>query len=135
MLESSRVSDSWLANSSRRWPALLFDMLRPYRMIPLFQRVVYPSCRSMGLKCAPLTRMALGMVLCASAFIIAGVLQISIDEAAGVPVPPTGAALYRVRTSVPFGSRLAVAVFLVGALLHASPLTLQYVHDTLCCRP
>ena len=40
--------------------------------------------------------MALGMVLCASAFIIAGVLQINIDEVAGVPVAPTGAALYRV---------------------------------------
>lgn len=79
-------------------------------MIPFFQRVVYPSCRSMGLKCAPLTRMALGMVLCASAFIIAGVLQITIDEVAGVPVAPTGAALYRVINTTPNPATLVVDV-------------------------
>ncbi|KAH7289647.1 hypothetical protein KP509_30G012700 [Ceratopteris richardii] len=49
-------------------------------MIPLFDQVVYPILEKIGLSLKPLQRMLAGMLLCALAFLISGLLQIAIES-------------------------------------------------------
>ena len=48
-------------------------------MIPVFDRVVYPSLRKCGVVLRPLKRMAIGMALTGLSFVFAGILQSVID--------------------------------------------------------
>eukprot|EP00040_Diaphanoeca_grandis_P019658 m.103956 g.103956 ORF g.103956 m.103956 type:complete len:789 (+) comp27537_c1_seq1:353-2719(+) len=73
-------------------------------MIPLFQRVVYPCVRGIGLPCKPLTRMATGMFLCCSAFVIAAFVQIAIASSTSIPSPPQGQSLVRILNGSPNGT-------------------------------
>lgn len=49
-------------------------------MIPLFDLVIYPFFESRRYSLRPIARMVAGMVLCAAAFAISGVLQQAIDS-------------------------------------------------------
>eukprot|EP00897_Mesotaenium_endlicherianum_P001940 jgi/Mesen1/1774/ME000014S01180 len=49
-------------------------------MIPLFDRIIYPGLERAGVRLLPLRRMVTGMLLCALAFVISGLLQIWIDS-------------------------------------------------------
>ena len=47
--------------------------------IPLFEVVIYPCIRHFNIPFRPLQRMAIGMMLAALAFVMAGVIQMRID--------------------------------------------------------
>lgn len=48
-------------------------------MIPVFEQILYPLLKRMQISFRPLQRMATGMALCSVSFILAGLLQLSID--------------------------------------------------------
>lgn len=49
-------------------------------LIPIFNYIVYPTCRRLGIRLTPLRRMGAGMVLSGVAFVVAGFVQIAIDN-------------------------------------------------------
>jgi len=55
-------------------------------LIPVFQRFVYPTSRRMGLRCLPLNKMVLGMLLCGVSFVLAGIVQAG-NESSFSPQP------------------------------------------------
>jgi hypothetical protein len=67
-------------------------------MVPLFEAFLYPAARKFFIV-TPLRKMALGGILAAASFVIAGLLQLKVNETME-PVPALGQAfLYRIGNS------------------------------------
>jgi POT family proton-dependent oligopeptide transporter len=49
-------------------------------LIPLFSGVLYPMVERMGIRVTPLRKMAVGMLLCAAAFAMVGLIQVALDS-------------------------------------------------------
>lgn len=56
-------------------------------MIPLFEKGVYPLLRRMGIRFKSLNRILVGMLLALASFIIAGIIQFSVDQGTFSPHP------------------------------------------------
>ncbi len=49
-------------------------------LIPLFSGLIYPMVERMGVRVTPLRKMAVGMLLCAAAFAMVGMIQVALDS-------------------------------------------------------
>ena len=49
-------------------------------LIPLFSGVIYPLVERLGVRVTPLRKMATGMILCAFAFAMVGMIQVALDK-------------------------------------------------------
>eukprot|EP00042_Codosiga_hollandica_P043993 m.426273 g.426273 ORF g.426273 m.426273 type:complete len:776 (+) comp56687_c0_seq2:1172-3499(+) len=65
-------------------------------LIPIFDRWIYPAFTRLRIPQSPLQRMGYGMVLCAIAFFVSGIVQMKIDSSYSVPTANSGFSLVRV---------------------------------------
>ena len=65
-------------------------------LIPIFDKIIYPLLGKCGLLTKPLQRMVLGLYISAGAFVLAGLVQIKIDNAQEPPISSyeTGVTLF-----------------------------------------
>eukprot|EP00039_Didymoeca_costata_P012965 m.190013 g.190013 ORF g.190013 m.190013 type:complete len:726 (+) comp15635_c0_seq3:18-2195(+) len=73
-------------------------------LIPVFQRIIYPIFRRLGIPGKPLNRMALGMCLCGFSFIVAALLQLQIDDSRSIPLPTSSASQVKFVSGMTFSS-------------------------------
>lgn len=58
--------------------------------IPLFDRVIYPFAKRLGIKCSSVQKIACGMILAAASFVASAILQSRIQQGTFAPNPATG---------------------------------------------
>ena len=83
--------DGWMGTSFKMKPDLMqiFNPIMILLFLPIFQYGVYPLLEKCGLKMTSLRRMSAGQVITALAFVLAGFVQMAIDDDL-TPIPTYG---------------------------------------------
>lgn len=83
--------DGWMGTSFKMKPDLMqiFNPIMILMFLPIFQYGIYPLLEKCGLKMTSLRRMSAGQVITALAFVLAGFVQMAIDDDL-TPIPTYG---------------------------------------------